>query len=119
MFFLGSYFALDTDYFNYMPLFFLILGFGGSIVRYTGSIGDLNTHLKLYHKNLFDIYAIKWTYAYRVKMLYPTAVFTPEMRKTEDVNLQSIASRVKMNLLFLVISFISFPIVTMIIMSWR
>lgn len=119
LFLLFSYFAHDTEYFNYMPLFLLTFGFGGSALRYSDSIGDLNTHLQLYHRGLYNKYGIKWEYLYKLKNLHPTAVFSPEMKQIDDPDLQEISKRVKMNLLFLVISFASLPILILLIMSWR
>ena len=114
-----AYFALGTKYFNYTPLLYLLLGFGGSVVIYVTSVADLNIHLSIYHRAIFNRYAIQWKYVTGIKQIYPTGAFSPEVKQTSDEKLQKIVSRVKMNLVFLIISFISFPILTGIIMSWR
>ncbi|MFK7787199.1 MAG: hypothetical protein AB8B56_18905 [Crocinitomicaceae bacterium] len=119
LFLIVAYFTLGTKYFNYTPLLYLLLGFGGSIVRYSTSIADLNIHLSIHHQTIFNRYAIQWKYVTGIKQIYPTGVFSPEVKQTSDIQLQQIVHRVKMNLVFLIVSFISFPVLTGIIMSWR
>jgi hypothetical protein len=119
LFLIASYFAHGTEYYNYLPLFYLLFGFGGFILRYIDSMNDLNTHVKIYHRNIFNQHADRWIFATKSKRLYPMTIFGPDIQQSTDPELKNIGNRAKMNLIFLIVSFISFPILTALIMILR
>ena len=119
LFFAISFALSGTEQLLFVPLCYIFAGPGAFFIRFYENIFDLSLSLKYNHNLVFKQHVLRWVIGWSGKVVTPYCIFSKTVNGVNDMEIKKTVANAKLNLLFLLISFVTLPLGVSIIMLWR